>query len=106
MMKPDPIVRKITLSRLFNGLFIIVIGLLIFNGPAKALMIRGLMMIGFFQPDVSKAINIGSDLNLPAISFKNADGGIVNLPDQKGKVVFIKLLGNMAPSLHCRNAIC
>lgn len=97
MIKLHPIFRKITLSRLLNGLFIIVVLALIFIAPAKALMIRGLMIIGLFQPDVPKTIDAGSYLNSAAISFKSADGKIVNLADQKGKVVFINFWATWCP---------
>ncbi|RYU87826.1 redoxin domain-containing protein [Mucilaginibacter terrigena] len=91
------ILNKLTISRLINALFIILIALMIFNPTAKALMIRGLMKVGLFQPDISNNEGAGIDASLPAVIFQKADGQIVNLADQKGKVVFINFWATWCP---------
>ena len=63
----------------------------------KGLFIRGLMKVGFFQPDVTQTINDGAPLMLPPVTFERADGKQLNLQEQKGKVVFINFWATWCP---------
>ncbi|QHS54820.1 TlpA family protein disulfide reductase [Mucilaginibacter sp. 14171R-50] len=89
--------NKLTLSRLINALFIVVIALLIFNPKAKAVMIQGLMKIGLFQPDIAESVTPAGATALPAVVFEGTDGKTVSLADHKGKVIFINFWATWCP---------
>ena len=88
-MNLQPIRKKLTISNFLNGVFIILVLIVFFNPSAKALLIRGLIQVGLFQPDMSQPIKTAVNTSLPNISFQNADGKMLNLRDQKGKVIFM-----------------
>ncbi len=88
---------KLTVSNILNGVFIILVLIVLFNPSAKALLIRGLMQVGLFQPDISQPIETASNSGLPNISFQNANGEMTNLRDQKGKVIFMNFWATWCP---------
>ncbi|MBY0245954.1 MAG: TlpA family protein disulfide reductase [Sphingobacteriaceae bacterium] len=68
-----------------NTVFIALIIALLFVPDAKALVIQGLMKVGFFSPNLkTKPITIDDD-----ITFKNAKGEVLSLNSLKDKVVFV-----------------
>jgi len=82
-------------SNFINGLFIIAFLLLIFNPNAKALVIKGLMQVGFFKPDIN---NNEKDHETAADAvFANASGKTINLSSLKGKVVFLNFWATWCP---------
>jgi thiol-disulfide isomerase/thioredoxin len=87
-------------KNIVNALFIAVFLLLIFVPAAKALMIRGLMQIGLFSPDV-KAVesfhDADSSNDLSGIRFKDAAGREIDLGSLKGKVVFLNFWATWCP---------
>ena len=89
--------KNLTISNLLNGVFAIVVIIIIFNPSAKAILIQGLMKVGLFQPDVSQTIKTSEASDLPEIVFENSDGETINLSDQKGKVVFINFWATWCP---------
>lgn len=89
--------KNLTISNLLNGFFAIAVIIIIFNPPAKAILIRGLMKVGLFQPDVTQTIKVNEISDLPEIVFENSDGETINLSDQKGKVVFINFWATWCP---------
>jgi thiol-disulfide isomerase/thioredoxin len=89
--------KNLTINNLLNGLFAIAMIIIIFNPSAKAILIRGLMKVGLFQPDVSQTIKVNEVSDLPEIVFENSDGETINLSDQKGKVVFINFWATWCP---------
>lgn len=89
--------KNLTISNLLNGLFAIAVIIIIFNPSAKAILMRGLMKVGLFQPDVSQTINVNEASDLPEIVFENSDGEAINLRDKKGKVVFINFWATWCP---------
>ncbi|MCC8427214.1 TlpA disulfide reductase family protein [Mucilaginibacter sp. UR6-11] len=89
--------KKLTIANILNGLLIVGVLALIFNPTAKAIFIRGLMKIGLFQPQLSRPANDKKGNTLPDISFQDADGRILNLSDQKGKVIFISFWATWCP---------
>ena len=87
--------KWLTPRYLANFTFYAVILLLIFNPSAKALMIRGLMVIGFFQPDVPAAVK--RTAAVPDITFMDTKGKRIALSSLKGKVVFINFWATWCP---------
>ncbi|NNU33095.1 TlpA family protein disulfide reductase [Mucilaginibacter sp. S1162] len=83
-----------TVRNLLNGVFAAVIIILLISAPAKALLIKGLMKIGFFQPVLTSAkpVQPGSDLN-----FVNEKGQSLSLSSLKGKVVVINFWAPRCP---------
>ena len=96
-MNLQPIRKKLTISNLLNGVFIILVLIVFFNPSTKALFIRGLMQVGLFQPDISQPIKTADNASLPKISFQNAEGKMLNLRDQKGKVIFMNFWATWCP---------
>lgn len=82
-------------SNLFNGLFFIAVLVLLFSPSAKAVMIRGLMKVGLFQPDIDKTVKITPAI--PDVVFQSTDGRKVHLAELKGKVVFINFWATWCP---------
>lgn len=90
--------KKITVSNIISILIIAAMLLVIFNPNAKGYLIRGLMSIGFFQPDPSGyAQQHNKELNLPDLNFKSADGTNTSLSVLKPKVVFINYWATWCP---------
>ena len=82
-------------SNLINGLFIIALLILIFNPGAKALVIKGLMQVGLFRPDIDSS---GEDHEAAAdATFTNVSGKAINLSSLKGKVVFLNFWATWCP---------
>lgn len=78
-----------------NGIFIIILGLILFVPSAKALVIQGLMKIGLFNPDVTtEKVVTNPSLDL---RFKDRHGKVVTLKDLKGKVVFLNFWATWCP---------
>lgn len=78
-----------------NGIFIIILALILFVPSAKALLLQGLMQVGIFNPSVP------SEKSVPQQSldlrFKDQNGKIISLSDLKGKVVFLNFWATWCP---------
>lgn len=88
--------KKNGLNLLFAAIFL----LLIFVPAAKALMIRGLMEIGLFRPDVTQmeTQNAVAEINgISGIKFKDAADREIDLGSLKGKVVFVNFWATWCP---------
>jgi thiol-disulfide isomerase/thioredoxin len=91
----NDIKKWLTRKNLVNGLFYMVLLLLLVNPSAKAMVIQGLMKLGLFQPRVSsnaKPLTTSADVN-----FIDEKGKSVSLPSLKGKVVFINFWATWCP---------
>ncbi len=89
--------KKLTVANMLNGVFIVLVLIVFFSPSAKALLIRGLMQFGLFQPDISQPIKITGNTSLPNITFQNTNGQILNLSDQKGKVILMNFWATWCP---------
>lgn len=90
--------KKISVSNIFSTLIMALALLIIFYPNAKGYLIRGLMSVGFFQPDAEGyAKHRESFTNIPDIQFKDANGSIIALSALKPKVVFINYWATWCP---------
>jgi thiol-disulfide isomerase/thioredoxin len=85
--------KRLTYKKLFNGLFLIGIAIILLNPAAKAFTLRALMGVGLFRPSVNE---IKPDL-VPDAGFTDNYGRTVQLSSLKGKVVFINFWATWCP---------
>lgn len=86
--------KKKSVKYLYNAIFASLLLAILFVPPVKILVIRGLMKIGLFSPDIKQT---GNTAGLPAISIEYPDGKKRELTDFKGKVVFINFWATWCP---------
>ena len=95
--------EKISLSNIFTGIIVIFVLAMLLSPDFKGLVTQNLMKIGLFQPKVPKGstdelvAGISANSNNEEILFKNPDGEVIELSDQKGKVVFINFWATWCP---------
>jgi thiol-disulfide isomerase/thioredoxin len=90
-------IRKwLTASNLLSGLFLAFVLLLALNHYSKALFLRGLMKVGFYQPEMASAAG-NNNVLAPEIQFTGSNGQVINLADLKGKVVFVDFWATWCP---------
>lgn len=95
--------EKITLSNIFTGIIVIFVLAMLLSPDFKGLVTQNLMKIGLFQPEVPKGptdelvAGISANSKNEEVLFKNPDGEIIELSDQKGKVVFINFWATWCP---------
>lgn len=85
--------QKLALNVLFFGLFLV----LVFVPPAKAMVLEGLMKIGFFRPSITTNTQLATINNLSDIRFKDASGTRVDLGSLEGKVIFLNFWATWCP---------
>ncbi|AMR31693.1 thioredoxin [Mucilaginibacter sp. PAMC 26640] len=83
-------------SNILNAVFILTLLSVIFVPTVKTLMIRGLMSIGFFNPDVSKAAT-SKRVAVSDLIFSDPAGQTLSLHNLKGKVVVINFWATWCP---------
>lgn len=95
--------KKITFSNIFTGILVVFVLAMLFSPDFKGLVIQNLMKIGLFQPSVpigptdELAAGISAATQGEEILFKNMKGEVIELGDQKGKVVFINFWATWCP---------
>ena len=89
--------KKISFSDITTVLFTLVTLALIFSTKARTWAIVGLMSLGFYSPKIP-VIKAGEKLMpAPAMIVQTIDGKIIDLQQQKGKVVFINFWATWCP---------
>ena len=86
-------------SNIGNVIFIIITAIVFFNADARTLLIRGFMLTGLFNAEVSTETQ-KPDLNrlAPAgMTFRKENGELLNLSENKGKVYFINSWATWCP---------
>src|SRR5690606_32895049 len=95
--------EKTTVSNIFTGILVNFVLAMFLSPDFKGLVTQNLMKIGLFQPDVPKGptdeivAGISANSENEEILFKNPDGDVIELSDQKGKVVFINFWATWCP---------
>lgn len=90
--------KKFSLSNIFSILIMALLLVIIFNPNARGYLIRGLMSVGFFQPDPAGYTKHHEKLtDIPDIQFKDATANITSLNALKSKVVFINYWATWCP---------
>lgn len=87
-------VKRITRSGIINILLVGLLVLIVFVPDAKAIVIKGLMTVGFFKPDIET--KAGKPVNAD-VKFQNGRGDVISLNDLKGKVVFVNFWATWCP---------
>ncbi|QIL39679.1 TlpA family protein disulfide reductase [Pedobacter sp. HDW13] len=86
---------KFLKKNLLNAALVLLLLVVIFVPDAKAFLIKGLMEIGFYKPEIETPI--APDMSLSGIRFKDAKGNLVDLGDLKGKVIFLNFWATWCP---------
>jgi thiol-disulfide isomerase/thioredoxin len=90
-------IKKITLSQIFTALLVLFVAAYLYSNHVKSWVIMGLMMIGFFKPHIQE-VKPGEKLpQAPAMVVQSNTGKVIDLQQQKGKVVFINFWATWCP---------
>jgi thiol-disulfide isomerase/thioredoxin len=89
--------RKIlNVKNIFNTALIVLFMAMIFVPSAKAMVLQGLMKVGFFSPDTSST-DVLPVKDLAGIRFRDVKGKVIDLGDLKGKVIFLNFWATWCP---------
>lgn len=90
--------KVVNRKNIFNAVLIILVLILAFVPPAKALVLEGLMELGFLKPQTSlDEAPKGAAADLSGIRFRDAKGNTVDLGDLRGKVIFLNFWATWCP---------
>jgi thiol-disulfide isomerase/thioredoxin len=85
-------------SNITTVVLLVFVAAIFISPQAKAFLVKGLMKVGFFQPPVKdEQAGTGEFAYIPDLTLKSADGTLVNLKEQKGKVVFVNFWAPWCP---------
>lgn len=73
----------------------ILVLLLFVSTDAKTFVLNSLLKTGLYSPDVDSPPH--TDMDASVLSFKSLDGRIINLSNEKGKVIFINFWTTWCP---------
>jgi len=89
--------KKIKLDKVLPALLLLFLVTYVVSPGLKSWMIRGLMSVGFFKPDIPQLKPNTTYQPAPPIQLKTPAGQVINLQDQQGKVVFINFWATWCP---------
>jgi len=89
--------KKLTAGNITYLLSAAIIVIMLVNPTAKALLIRGLIGIGFFKPDIPVQVSKKALADPFNISFRDSTGRILNTADLKSKVIFVNFWATWCP---------
>ena len=89
--------KKITFSDIVTIVLTLITAALIFSIKARTWAMMGLMWLGFYNPKIPVIKPDEKLLPAPAMVVQSVDGKMIDLQQQKGKVVFINFWATWCP---------
>ncbi|MFB9842923.1 TlpA family protein disulfide reductase [Mucilaginibacter ginsenosidivorans] len=89
--------KKITWSQISTVLMVLFVAVYLYSARMKSWVIMGLMMIGFFKPDIPQIKPGEKNQPAPTMLVQNLSGKSIDLQQQKGKVVFVNFWATWCP---------
>lgn len=90
--------KMLNRKNIFNAVIIFLFLALVFVPSAKAIVLEGLMKVGFFKPDTDPVKGDEAVVkDLSGIRFKDIKGNIVDLGDLRGKIIFLNFWATWCP---------
>jgi thiol-disulfide isomerase/thioredoxin len=89
--------KKLTVGNIIYLLSAAIVVIMLVNPTAKSLLIRGLINIGFFKPDIPVQVSKKALADPFNISFRDSTGRILNTADLKGKIIFVNFWATWCP---------
>jgi thiol-disulfide isomerase/thioredoxin len=80
----------------WNIVFVAAFLLLLFNTGAKVWVLKQLLSVGLFKPDI-KTENTSSKVTAAAFAYQDQKGNVVSSNELRGKVVFINFWATWCP---------
>jgi thiol-disulfide isomerase/thioredoxin len=79
--------KRITFDRMLTVLLVIFVVAYLYSPRVKSWVIMGLMMVGFFKPDIPKPTE--KSIPAPQMQVQDINGHVTDLQQLKGNVVFV-----------------
>jgi thiol-disulfide isomerase/thioredoxin len=89
--------KKIPWNKILPVLLLFFLITYIFSPKLKSYMVKGLMAVGFFKPDIPEIKPNGQYKPAPLIQLYDINNNSINLQDEKGKVVFMNFWATWCP---------
>src|SRR5437588_6658240 len=89
------IFKRITFDRILTVLLVMFVVAYLYSPRVKSWVIMGLMMVGFFKPDIPKPGE--KKVVAPQMQVQDINGRVIDLQQLKGKVVFINFWATWCP---------
>jgi len=89
--------KNIQWNKILPVLVVLFMMAYVFSPRLKSLLVRGLMGVGFYKPDIPAITANGKYKPIPRVQLQDINNNIINLEDEKGKVVFINFWATWCP---------